>query len=86
MTSYTKRDLRAVDMLAMVLVGFGAFLLLWAVLSLTFTKSTAHTMPSPRVWIIAGVFVLLGVALNLKVKELVRNGGREPEDYPGVRE
>ncbi len=36
------------------------------------------------IWVIAGLFIVLGMALNLKVREITRNHGRETEDYPGV--
>ena len=30
-------------------------------------------------WLLATVFLMLGGALNLKLRQIVRNGGREPE-------
>ncbi|MBX3462787.1 MAG: hypothetical protein KF830_06425 [Planctomycetes bacterium] len=86
MTTYTKRDIRAADMLAMILIGFGLVLILFQVLPLMNAKPDVKVQMSPVVWILAGVFVLLGLALNLKVRQLVRNKGREPEDYPDVPE
>ncbi len=84
MTTYTKRDIRAADILAMILVGFGVVLLLFAAAPLMVAESGKDGGSNPALWIVAGVFVILGVALNLKIKQLVRNQGREPEDYPGV--
>lgn len=75
MTTYTKRDIRAADMLAMILVGFGVVLLLFAALPLIAAKSGKGGGANPALWIVAGVFVALGVALNLKVRQLVRNQG-----------
>jgi hypothetical protein len=92
MTTYTKRDLRAADMFAMILVGFGVVLLVFAALPLLIGKSGKLASlakgggTNPALWILAGVFVVLGVALNWKIKQLVRNRGSEPEDYPGVSE
>lgn len=86
MTSYTKRDIRAADILAMVLVGLGVLVLLLAALPLGFSQLTKGGGSSPGLWIAGGVFVLLGTALNLKIRQLARNAGREPEDHPGVPE
>lgn len=84
MTHYTKRDIRAADMLAMILVGFGVVLLLFAVLPplLAKDKGGVHL----GLAILSAVFLLLGTVLNLKVRQLVRNAGREPDEYPGVPE
>ncbi len=81
MTRYTKRDLRAADLLALVFVGLGFALLLVAVIS---SASGKGGEGSPVLWIVAGACLALGTALHLKVRELVRNKGREPEEYPGV--
>lgn len=86
MTTYTKRDLRAVDMFALILVGFGVVLMLCAAMPLIAAGSDKGGGTNPALWIVAGVFVVLGVTLNLKLKQLVRNQGREPEDHPGVPE
>ena len=85
MTTYTKRDIRAADMLAMILSGFGVVLFVFAALPLI-TGKTGKGGTSPTLWTLATVFVALGVALHLKIKQLVRNQGREPEDYPGVHD
>jgi len=84
MTTYTKRDIKAADMLAMILVGFGVVLLLLAAMPIIAAKSGKEGGTNPALWVVAAVFVFLGVALNLKIKQLVRNQGREPEDYPGI--
>lgn len=82
MTTYTKRDIRAADMLAMVLFGFGAVLVFYAGLG---TLGKAEQGGSAvGAWILAGVFLALGTALNLKVRQLVRTKGVEPVDYDGV--
>jgi len=85
-TSYTKRDIRAADMLAMMLVGIGIVLVLFAALPVILTKADKNGGSGPALWIAGGVFILLGAALALKIRQLVRNRGREPEDYPGVPE
>lgn len=84
MTQYTKRDIRAADMLAIILVGFGVVLLSFAALPPLVAKEPGGSHPA--LWILSGVFLLLGTALNLKVRELVRNAGREPGDHPNVPE
>lgn len=82
MTSYTKRDLRAADMLAMVLVGLGFLLALAALL-----RGAGKGLPAtPAQWIAAGSLLVLGFAVHLEVRQLVRHRGREPEEYPGVPE
>ena len=86
MTTYTKRDIRAADILAMVLVGLGVLVLLLAALPLGFAQLTNGGASRPGLWIAGGVFVLLGTALNLKIRQLARNAGRESEDHPGVPE
>jgi len=83
MTTYTKRDIRAADMLAMILVGFGTLLLLCGAKALLLGKVGGT---NPAVWVLAGVFLCMGAALNFKIRDRVRNGGREPGDYPGVPE
>jgi hypothetical protein len=63
---YSARELRAVDMLAMVLVGFG---LAAAVLG--------AALPRLR-WIPCGiVLATMGFILNAKLRRIVRNGGQE---------
>ncbi len=86
MTTYTKRDIRAADMFALILVGFGVVLMLVAAMPRIAANTDQGGGMNPALWIVAGVFVVLGVALNLKIKQLVRNQGREPEDRPGVAE
>jgi hypothetical protein len=83
MTTYTKRDLRAADMLAMILFGFGVVLLCFAILKTTgATDKDGGSVVGT--WIVAGVFLALGTALNLKVRQLIRTKGAEPVDYDGV--
>lgn len=93
MTTYSKRDIRAVDMLAMILVGFGFVLLLYAAWpwlaglaggDVATAKSGKPVARGPGSWLIAIVFLALGTALALKVRQLTRTQGREPDDYPGV--
>jgi hypothetical protein len=82
LTQYTKRDIRAADMLAIILVGFGVTLLLFAVLPpfLGKGKGGVHL----GLGILSGVFLMLGTVLNLKVRELIRNGGADRGEYPNV--
>jgi lipopolysaccharide export LptBFGC system permease protein LptF len=82
-TTYTKRDVRAADMLAMILFGFGVVLVLFAIFKMI-GKTDKSSGSIAGTWIIAGVFLGLGMALNLKVRQLVRNKGVEPVDYDGV--
>ena len=79
MTTYTKRDLRAVDLLALVLFVVGIVLALFAV----FQVARQNTL---LLWIAAVSTLSLGAALNLKLRQLVRNKGEEPQDYDGVPE
>jgi hypothetical protein len=92
-TTYTKRDLRAADMLAMTLLGLGAMLIVFGVVKLTGSAASLNAkqqIDESRIpvslWVAVASFMLLGMALNLKVRELVRSKGREPEDYAGVAE
>lgn len=82
MTTYTKRDIRAADMLAMILFGFGVVLVFFAVFKTIGNAGKGGSVVGT--WIIAGVFLALGTALNLKVRQLVRTKGAEPVDYDGV--
>jgi len=82
-TTYTKRDVRAADMLAMILFGFGVVLVFIAIFKTTGKVGTEGGSVAGT-WIIAGVFLALGTALNLKVRQLVRTKGTEPVDYEGV--
>lgn len=83
MTTHTKRNLRAADMLALILLGFGLVLAGSAVLRMT-GKAGSESGSPVGLWILAAVFVALGLALNLKVRQLIRNQGRESADYEGV--
>lgn len=82
-TTYDKRDIRAADILAMILFGFGVVLLCFAIFRMT-GKVAKEGGSAAGLWIAAGVFLVLGFALNLKVRQLVRNKGVEPVDYDGV--
>ena len=82
-TTYTKRDIRAADMLAIILVGVGFVLFLCAPWPIG-TASGKGSGTGMALWVVAGAFVLLGIALNLKIRQLIRNEGREPGEYPGV--
>jgi len=63
---YSQRDLRAVDMLALVLVGFG---IAAAVLGLLLWRAR---------WVPCGlVLAALGLALNAKLRRILRAGGLE---------
>lgn len=99
MTRYNKRDIRAADMLALIFVGLGIALLVFAVMplfgggegleggkGLKGFEGGGAAEANPGLWIAAGMFVILGLAMHLKVMQLVRNQGHEPEDYPGVPE
>lgn len=83
MTTYTKRDLRAVDLLALILVCIGGLLALAALSKVLGTKDGGN---SPLLWIGAVCTLALGTALNLKVRQLVRHKGQEPKEYDGVPE
>lgn len=72
--TYTRREVRAVDLLAVILFGFGLVLVLFAVLKMYGADESGSAAGA---WIVAGVFLMLGLALNLKVRELVRNNGAE---------
>jgi hypothetical protein len=40
---------------------------------------------SPLRWLLAGIIcICLGTAINLKVRQLKKTGGREPDEYEGV--
>lgn len=90
MTSYSKRDIRAADILAVILFSIGLILLGLAIFE---TATQPKVAIDPRaggvvrvLWFFAGTFTLMGGALGLKVRELARNGGREPVAYEGVPE
>jgi hypothetical protein len=74
-TTYTKRDIRAADLLAVILFGFGLLLVVLAVLKMFEAERTGSAVGT---WLVAGVFLMLGLALNLKVRQLGRNKGAEP--------
>jgi hypothetical protein len=70
-------------MLAMILFGFGVVLVFFALFKMI-GKTDKASGSIAGTWIIAGVFLGLGMALNLKVRQLVRNKGAEPVDCDGV--
>ena len=83
MTTYTKRDLRAVDRLSLFLCSVGIVLTLCAVVSLVTSSSGRRTT---LLWIAALSLLCLGTALNLKVRQIVRHKGEEPKELDGVPE
>lgn len=83
MTTYTKRDIRAADLLAIILFGFGVVLAVFALFDSTSAKGSGSG-GAVGSWLMAAVFLALGTALNLKVRQLIRTKGVEPKDYDGV--
>lgn len=87
MTTYDKRDLRAADFAAILFFGFGLVLAAFATIS-PFVPigrlAAAGGAMRWLAWIAAAAFAMVGGILNLKVRQLARNGGREPVDYDGV--
>jgi hypothetical protein len=65
---YSQKELRTADLLALILIGFGlAVVPLGVLLSRTF-------------WVPCGiVLVCLGAALEIKIRRIILNGGREDE-------
>ena len=49
-------------------------------------KAAAEPLGILALWGVAAALLVLGSALNLKVRQLIANKGREPEDYEGVPE
>ena len=94
MTTYRKRDLRAADVLSMILVGLGLVFVVFAVYRVVApidVEPKADKRPngpasSFGLWLVAVTFLSLGMALQLKIRQLIRTGGREPESYEGVPE
>ena len=86
---YSKRDLRAVDVLAMVLVGIGALCLLLAFFSWTqgWKSGEAGVKTVGNLFVgyaIGGlIFGCSGLALNLKLRELQKDGGQDVEGTIG---
>lgn len=115
---YSKRDLRAADMLALIFVGLGIALFAYGVIGWVGAKDGAKPQegkgeteivapdqaaapaeaaeadkkeaaewsepPNVAAFIVGAVFLSLGVALHLKVRQLQRNGGVEPSDDEGA--
>jgi len=78
LTTYTKRDLRAVDLLTLVLFSVGIVLVLVALI---------RPGRAVLLWIGAVSTISLGTALKLKLRQLLRNlGSEEPNTYAGVFE
>ncbi len=71
---YSKRDLHAVDTLALVLVGLGVF---FGVITTIGFVQKVHFNSSFAIPAIC--FTSLGFALNFKLKEVMNNGGIERE-------
>ena len=113
--SYSKRDLRAADMLALIFVGLGLAAAAFGVIVLASSASDSSTReavvirsddaksgvpvvhpgekrpaqtrgPYVAPLVVGGVFLSLGTALNLMVRQLKRTGGNESADYEGVPE
>ena len=88
-TTYTKRDLRAADMLAMIFVGLGVLIAFGLACPLDApgvgkaAKASASGFGS---WLVVMALLSLGTALNMKVRQLIRSGGREPDDHGSVPE
>jgi hypothetical protein len=85
MKTYRKRELRAADLVALTVTGFGVLMLIVAAL-LQLANDGELGRSAMALYFLGVVFLPLGLALNLKIHQLVQNGGREPEDYPGVPE
>ncbi|OHB76862.1 MAG: hypothetical protein A2Z34_04315 [Planctomycetes bacterium RBG_16_59_8] len=113
---YSKKDLKSVDALALILVGMGVVFLFVALpqflsegtkaspaptrkmtawsdagiadndLPLKASKKVYRPVPGLAPALLGFVFVCLGVALNLGVRRVVRNKGKDVEDYAGVPE
>jgi hypothetical protein len=85
---YSSRDLRAVDLLAMILVGIDVLCLLLSVVVWAQGRDVnevASKSPNRMFvgYLIGGlVFGCSGLALNLKLRELQKQGGREPPRDP----
>jgi hypothetical protein len=63
---YSEKELRAVDLLALILIGFG------------FAVTALGAMLNREPWVPSGiVLILLGAALEIKVRRIMRNDGRE---------
>ena len=77
MTTYTVRELRAADLLALILIAFGACLALIAVLTQTGGLALPWRIPL-GLGIGAVSFATLGAVLAIKVRSLLRNGRSEP--------
>ena len=106
---YTKRDMRAADMLGLILVGFGISALVVGVVQFTLVPNSTSTkdtttesettrkanidkpaekpakasfasVPGLRAGLLGFVCLVLGIAVNLKVRQLQRSGRREPEN------
>jgi hypothetical protein len=94
-TTYCKRDIRSADLLAIILFGFGCVLAMMGTFVAFFPWQSAKDLAPKHgdssatalgLAAAAAIFLMLGGALNLKVRQLVRHGGREPGEYEGVPE
>lgn len=81
MTCYSKRDIRAADVLAYLLTGLGMVLMFCA-----FWLARKEVLFERPALALGFVFFGFGTMLNLKVRELIHNKGVEPVDYEGVPE
>ena len=84
MTTYNKRALRAAGMFAGILFGVGLVLVMVTFFDSVGLGQAKGSIDLVSLWILAGLFLWFGTVLNWKVRQLVRNKGREPEDYEGV--
>jgi len=84
MTTYNKRALRAAGMFAGILFGVGLLLVMVTFFDSVGLGQAKGSIDLVSLWILAGLFLWFGTVLNWKVRQLVRNKGREPEDYEGV--
>lgn len=67
---YTERDLRAIDLFALVLCGTGFLFPLAGLLR-----------GEPKLFLLGLVFLCLGTALNTALRRVLRNGGEEPDTF-----
>lgn len=58
--------------------------ILFAALPLLVAASGKPSGGNLALWLVAGVFIALGVGLNHKIHQLVGNQLREPENPPGA--
>ena len=79
MKTYTEREIRMADVAAAVLFGFGVIVALAAAWKSFGQMSEDRGGNAIAAWVLAVVFLALGTALNLKVRQIRRDGHREKE-------